>query len=809
MQKKRKKAGFTLGEVLIVIAIIGVLCGIAFVGVINYLRSLTKLEYDGYAKEIFIEAQNHLSMVKSQGYLGSNDSGNSEKTVYQELGETGAEENVYYYFVTDADRDAVLNKKRSVLDLMLPFGSIDETLRGGGCYVVRYHKTTGEVLDVFYWSDGGRYPYAYQSGPNAYARDYFDFRAASADYEASKEILKNFGSGKAVIGYFGGEAARNLPDAGESEKPKITLKNAETLEVTVKDTGSGTSDLKLILNGLTSKSNRVIYLKKQGSTVTNNYISYNAGNNSYRVILDEITSDRGRHFHDLFCVLDSSDPSITEKNRFIPGENITIQAVASSSTSLSKIAYSPKRTTNSLFASLNKGSVSITNIRHLENLDTKVSNLEFAGGSKSPVNITKAVQKADLSWSKFNRVIEGDADQIYAYRAKKTDPSRQLTSAANTYYPVTPSFISSYDGGRHSIFDIRVDHNDASMGEDEKGSGLFGTLDNRTVSNLRLIDFKVNGNGDTGALAGVISRSKVINVIAFNSQEFDDSIWSDKQITGAGYTGGLIGKAVIPDRSSESPKILRSAAALTVSSSGSDAGGLIGYASGAVISASYSGGHTRMGGSYTVLSPVIYNVTGGRNAGGLIGGAIGCTISDSYSTCSVSGVSTAGGLAGAAQGGAFERCYAAGLIGIPRGTDGRPIYTYRGAFAGSLTGSVLDCRYFEIVNEVLNDRAFEYLGPVGSQANPLDPYPGISVLDALGDGYYVTGNGSESGNWKNAVAYDAYLVFYYHGKYNLETVQQLQPAIITGDGKLQTGDFVLDHHGDWPAPEIWVKNTAG
>lgn len=796
MQKKRKKAGFTLGEVLIVIAIIGVLSAIAFVGVVNYLRSLTKLEYDGYAKEIFIEAQNHLSMAKSQGYLGSNEFGNSERTV----GATGAEKDVYYYFVTDEDRNTVMNKKRSVLDLMLPFGSIDETIRGGGCYVIRYHKTTGEVLDVYYWSESGRYPYdrdSYQGHPNDYVADYNAFRDASAE-DTAAELLKNFGSKKAVIGYFGGEAARNLPEGEENGKPKLTLTNAEKLQVTVKATDA--PDLKLILNGLTSKASQMISLKKNGSPDTGkDYISYDADKEEYTVILDEITSDEGHHFHDLFCVT-----GIADKNRFIPGENITIQAVASSSRSLSNVAYSPKRTTNSLFASLNRGSVSITNIRHLENLNTRVSNLEFAGGHKNPVEISKAVQKADLSWSKFNHVIEGDADYIYAYRGLRTDPSRKLTTAANTYYPVTPSYISSYDGGRHSIFDIRVDHNDSSMNEDEKGSGLFGTLSNRTVSNLRLIDFEVNGNSDTGALAGVIRSSKVTNVIAFNSRN-DKPL--EKQITGGGNAGGLIGKAEILESSSEPAKILKSAAALTVSSSGTDAGGLIGNAWGAVVTASYSGGHTGMG-SYAQNKKndqIVYNVTGVRNAGGLIGGAVGGTIIDSYSTCSVSvsDGNPAGGLVGAAQGVSFERCYATGLIEIPRDRNDLPIYTNRGAFAGTLTGSVTACRYFEIVNEVLNDRKLEYLGPVGNQTNP---YPGISVLDAMTGGYYVTGNGAASGDWKSAVAYDPTLVGSYQGRYNMETVRQLQPATWTEEGMVETGDFVLVHYGDWPAPEVRVKN---
>ena len=70
MNKLRNQIGVTLAEVLLVLAIISVLSGVGFVEVNAYMRDMTKLEYDGYAKEIFVAAQNHLAMAESQGYLG-------------------------------------------------------------------------------------------------------------------------------------------------------------------------------------------------------------------------------------------------------------------------------------------------------------------------------------------------------------------------------------------------------------------------------------------------------------------------------------------------------------------------------------------------------------------------------------------------------------------------------------------------------------------------------------------------------------------------------------------------------------------
>ena len=60
----------TMAEMLIVVAIIAVLGGVAFIAVNNHQRTLGQLERDGIAKEIFVAAQNHLTMAAHEGYLG-------------------------------------------------------------------------------------------------------------------------------------------------------------------------------------------------------------------------------------------------------------------------------------------------------------------------------------------------------------------------------------------------------------------------------------------------------------------------------------------------------------------------------------------------------------------------------------------------------------------------------------------------------------------------------------------------------------------------------------------------------------------
>ena len=131
----------SLAEVLLVIGIVAILAAVSFVAVFRYQRSMHQLEMDGIAKEIFVAAQNHLSAAEEQAYL-SNSSFGSPDTVEPDKG-------IYYFIVGDTGAGYTDPNGDTVLSLMLPFGSVDETVRLGGSYIVRYQKYPAQVLDVF------------------------------------------------------------------------------------------------------------------------------------------------------------------------------------------------------------------------------------------------------------------------------------------------------------------------------------------------------------------------------------------------------------------------------------------------------------------------------------------------------------------------------------------------------------------------------------------------------------------------------------------------------------------------------------
>ena len=149
MRRTKWNRGFTLAETLIVAAIITILSGVSFIAVHNHMRSLAQLERDGIAKEIFVAAQNHLTMAEHEGYLGLSDFGEVEDK----------DKGIFYLVVNGTPISG-----NDLLKVMLPFGAVDETVRLGGSYIIRYQRETGRVLDVFFSWPKQRFPHSFGKG---------------------------------------------------------------------------------------------------------------------------------------------------------------------------------------------------------------------------------------------------------------------------------------------------------------------------------------------------------------------------------------------------------------------------------------------------------------------------------------------------------------------------------------------------------------------------------------------------------------------------------------------------------------------
>lgn len=827
--RKNNRRGFTMAELLVVVAIIVILTGVSFVAVQAHQRNLAQLEADTVAKEIFFAAQNHLTMAEGQGYL-SDIIDYGTPTSYTS-GDTTITENVYYVKMNSPGPFPA----NSILNQMLPFGSIDDTVRSAGNYVIRYQSKPARVLDVWYGRRTNElYAGRYDADPCGISIE----DLASHKYDSK------------VIGWYGGDEA--LEGGAILNAPYIEVENAERLIVRIKTAdvnkdaeGNEIKDaegndiavtVKLIIRGKTSGAMAAIpVLPDQNQRVK----ASTTDGFDYDIILDDITMayDTGRmdggHFADIGTGMASSI-DVLAGAAFIPGENITVQAVAFSNTALASIDYSNEWTTNSLFADAvdadeeSLGSADsetgskkalISNMRHLANLGKVISGVNTVSTDK--LRIVAAQQTADLAW-KYVAPKEADAPEAFTEAIPNACIYRKGESThtdEGCWLPLNIDYDLIYEGAEpgdtdaaddadkvarnHSITGVKV------SAKEGNSAGLFGTVAaDVTIRNLELIDFDITAaSGNAGALAGTLSnpdgaKVSVENVLARNTDSFD-KLETATVKSGSGAAGGLIGKMTGAD-------VAKCAAALVVESTNGNAGGLVGESNGGKIESSYSGGHTNAH-SYYKNGAAIYNVTAGGYAGGLVGNAGGTNIDYCYSTCSASG-DTAGGLVGRTEG-LVQNSYATGLV---NGNNA-------GAFAGYVLSNKqpVNCRYLEIINEITTGGAVSYLPPVPdwSPSDETVVPTGSVKLTGVSRGDYSAASyavfSGEKTDWKDAIVYDDTLkeIFYAESdgekqpKYNFNTVERLgDDTVIAEADETDPADFVAIHYGDWPAPETLVVN---
>ena len=160
MKKKKQNTGFTIVELLLVVAIIMVLLGVSFLALGHQQRNMKQLELDTVAREIFVAAQNHMTVASRQGLMEAmaESGGGADAKFGTKVGEKGE-----YCLVVGSEWNS--ENDNGMLGLMLPFGSLDETLRIGGSYVIQYDRASAQVLNVFYAQPKAqRFAYTFSSG---------------------------------------------------------------------------------------------------------------------------------------------------------------------------------------------------------------------------------------------------------------------------------------------------------------------------------------------------------------------------------------------------------------------------------------------------------------------------------------------------------------------------------------------------------------------------------------------------------------------------------------------------------------------
>lgn len=648
--KKNRKDAFTLAEFLVVIAITMILAGVSFVAAIRYQSRLRRMEMDRTAKEIFLAAQNNLSLAKSGGIMERLLNEGSEEKLGILLGE---DQSSLYYILYQPGEDGQ-NTTDEIRQRLLPFGSIDETVRTDGSYLIIYNPSEGSVRKVWY-SD------RYKFQDSDLSSD--DFEAAAQD-PAKRERYQG-----EAIGYYSGDGVSDVP-SGENvstvEEPMLEIQNRDILYVYVADKNRYNNDVttKLFMEGLSSGAKGSLDLKSLSKNPQTKkqvlwMMTYTDDYGAYRVILDDISTDNGR-FADLNK--DSSIVTFENDKRFIPGEDIRLYAKSYIPGKSNSEKTSEVMQTNSIFAGKRTDKVLISCTRHLENLDFRISGfnpvtkgaelgLEQQTIDGNPYYV--ASQQEDISWNKFSEVVQpfkesADSDVYVCYFKKDTD-TRPTHTAKNSYAPVEPNFPLWYEGNLHGISDLVV--------KDVDTGGCFGTVtQNLAVNNLKIVSPNISseygaggliGSGtgnsveisvdhvlvqypmitstkkksftvplevDAGALIGAFNGKNLTVRKSMAANTYRENVTEELQQTDLsaqdaanlkiqsdyGSAGGLIGSI-----SAEGTVLLSGCAASVYVEAGSYAGGLVASVSSGnvTIENSYVGGHTSEGKFLTELKP--------------------------------------------------------------------------------------------------------------------------------------------------------------------------------------------------------------
>lgn len=191
----RRNAGFTLLEMLLVVAVMVILVSISVAGLASYQDGLRQTRLDDAARAVYMAAQNQAELLRARGRL-----------------EGLAAEGENVLSTAEGELAYCLNSQEQMQEL-LPAGIMDESLRGGWFCVV-YEPKSGSVTDVFYADEE---PTVFASPSGFYEK----FRSAD------QRILREFS-----LGHYGGEPAA----AGQTvalRTPVIDVYNDGALRVEI------------------------------------------------------------------------------------------------------------------------------------------------------------------------------------------------------------------------------------------------------------------------------------------------------------------------------------------------------------------------------------------------------------------------------------------------------------------------------------------------------------------------------------------------------------------------------------------------
>lgn len=443
MQKKLSKqnnSGFTLSEVLIAVAILIVLLGLAMIPITRHQRDLRQTELDARAEIVYHAAQNKLSELLANGRISD-----CYAEDLQPLNNTpldAAERKTSLHYVTSAAKTG----EGSAAAAILPEDQVDRQLWDNH-WVIELDPASGSVYAVFY-----------SEKPLTYDFDSFNplrFRDGRL-------------SAGATVGYYGGDSVQSEITGKLTPHMEIINKEQLLLRVTCDTPMEPLHFYVTVSDGVHSTSR----IELTGSEVKTDYLTYTA-----TMVLDSLTD--GMRF--------GQQARFKNKN-LTPGADLTITVEVTCENRLVDSA-SGMLTANSLFAEVRGGDTAVvTYARHLQNLDT---------ASRLPDSITRAVQEQDIQF--VNENTDDGWDRLYGSRTFTPITNSRLTYCESkaivngqVYHPVIYGLTvnTTGDGGLFAAFSGTL-KNLRLCGADITASGNAGGLAGRLSGKTEILDCQV------------------------------------------------------------------------------------------------------------------------------------------------------------------------------------------------------------------------------------------------------------------------------------------------------------------------------
>ena len=443
MRKKflqQNTSGFTLSEVLIAVAILIVLMGLAMIPITRHQRDLRQTELDAKAEIVYHAAQNKLSELLANGRIS--DCYAEDLHPLNNTPLDAAERKTSLYYVTSAAKTG----DGSAAAALLPEEQVDRQLWDNH-WVIELDPTSGSVYAVFY-----------SEKPLTYDFDSFNtlrFRDGRL-------------SAGATVGYYGGDSIQSEITGKLTPHMEIINKEQLLLRVTCDTPMEPLHFYVTVSDGVHSTSR----IELTGSEVKTDYLTYTA-----TMVLDSLTD--GMRF--------GQQARFKNKN-LTPGADLTISVEVTCENRLVDSA-SGTLTTNSLFAEVRGGDTAVvTYARHLQNLDT---------ASRLPSSITRAVQEQDIQF--VNENADDGWNRLYGSRTFTPITNSSLiyyeskaTVNGQVYHPVIYGLTvnTTGDGGLFAAFSGTL-KNVRLCGASITASGNAGGLAGRLSGKTDILDCQV------------------------------------------------------------------------------------------------------------------------------------------------------------------------------------------------------------------------------------------------------------------------------------------------------------------------------